>query len=78
MVVKEKNKNHSGGHKQKEQDYSDVRMYEMKQDILDPVKAFEFYILKLHPENPHLFQKPKKNQSINQSTVCMVYLRSRL
>lgn len=59
MVNAEATKNHQGGHKQKEQDYSDVRMYEMKDCALDPVAAVEMYLSKLHPDSPVLFQRPR-------------------
>ena len=38
-------------------------MYEVWSVPLDPVMAFEFYVKKLHPENPHLFSKAKKHYS---------------
>lgn len=60
MISTEVTKNHQGGHKQKDQDYSEVRMYENKDTPLDPVAAVELYISKLHPESPVLFQKPRK------------------
>ena len=48
-------KNNPGG-----QDYSDVRMYEVVSNSMDAVKAFEFYLSKLHPEIKNLFSKSKK------------------
>ena len=57
-VLTESTKNNPGG--QSCQDYSDVRMYEVVSNSMDPVKAFEFYLSKLHPENKNLFSKSKK------------------
>ena len=54
-VLAESTKNNPGG-----QDYSDVRMYEVASNSMDPVKAFEFYLSKLHPEIKNLFSKSKK------------------
>lgn len=65
MVVTERTKNNAGGNKQIDQDYSDIRMYEVNNDKLDPVALFEFYLSKLNPDNCALFQKSKKNYSIN-------------
>ena len=42
-------------------------MYEMKGSVLNPVNCFEIYIPKLHPENPFLFQKPKRKLSVQES-----------
>ena len=56
----EQSKNYQG-HKQKDQDYSDVRMYEMPQSRLDPVVALQLMLSKLHPECDALFQTPLKN-----------------
>ena len=53
-------KNNSDVHKQSSQDHSDVRMYEIDTHPLDPVNVLEFYLQKLHPENPNLFAKCKK------------------
>ena len=58
--VTESTKNNPGGSKQKDQDYSDVRMYEVKDSSLDPVSTFVMYITKLNAGNINLFQKPKK------------------
>ena len=54
-VLTESTKNNPGG-----QDYSDVRMYKVVSNSMDPVKALEFYLSKLHPENKNLFSKSKK------------------
>ena len=62
-VLTETTKNNQGGAEQKNQDYSDVRMYEVSLNPQDPVTAFEFYKEKLHPENPYLFTKAKKHYS---------------
>ena len=67
MTVTEQTKNHSGGNRQTDQDYSDVRMYEMKSNVLDPVYCYEFYVSKLHPGNPFLFQKPKRIFSVHDN-----------
>lgn len=42
----EQSKDYQGGHKQKDQDYSDVRMYEMPQSRLDPVAALQLHDVK--------------------------------
>ena len=60
IILTESTKNNPGGHNQSSQDYSDVRMYEISSNPMDPVAAFEFYLEKLHPENPNLFAKAKK------------------
>ena len=56
----ERIENNTGGCKQSSQDYSNVRMYEIGSHSLDPVNALEFYLQKLHPGNPNLFDKCKK------------------
>ena len=56
----EQTKNYQGGSKQKDQSYSDVRMYE-NSSPLDPVSSFEFYILRLNPNCQALFQTPNKH-----------------
>ncbi|CAH3186344.1 unnamed protein product [Porites lobata] len=53
----EQTKNYQGGSKQKDQAYSDVRMYE-NSTPLDRVGSFEFYISRLHPSCQALFQIP--------------------
>ena len=63
IQLTESTKNNPGGHKQSNQDYSDVRMYENIDSPLDPVRAFEFYVSKLHPENTNLFAKSRKHYS---------------
>ena len=63
MDVTESTKNHAGGNKQSELDYSDVRMYEIISSPLDPVRCFMLYQSKLHDENPHLFAKSLKKWS---------------
>ena len=65
MVVTEKTKSNAEGSKQSEQDYSDVRIYKIKDIPLDPVHCFEIYLSKLNPENSCLFPKPNKSFSIN-------------
>ena len=54
-IQTEQTKNYQGGSKQKDQSYSDVRMYE-NSTPLDPVGSFEFYISRLHPSCQALFQ----------------------
>ena len=54
----EQTKNHQGGYKQKDQDYTDVRMYEIPSSALDPVAALKFMLSKLHPSCEALFQTP--------------------
>ena len=56
-IQTEQTKNYQGGSKQKDQAYSDVRMYE-NSTPLDPVGSFEFYISRLHPSCQALFQTP--------------------
>ena len=56
----EQTKNYQGGPKQKDQTYSDVRLYE-NSSPLDPVGSFEFYILHLNPNCQALFQTPNKH-----------------
>ena len=56
----ERTKNYQGGSKQKDQTYSDVRMYE-NSSPLDPVGSFEFYILHLNSNCQALFQTPNKH-----------------
>ena len=48
-------KNHQGGHKESEIDYSSRRMYGLG------VKIYNFYYLKLNPDCSRLFQTPLKN-----------------
>ena len=52
MSVTETTKNHQGGHRQREQDYSDQRMYG------EGVNIFSLYVSKLHPDCVRLFQNP--------------------
>ena len=59
-ISTERIKNIQGGNKQREQDYSDVRMYEVE-SALNPVRAYELLLKKLNPQNQNLFQKPMKN-----------------
>ena len=63
IQLTESTKYNPGGHKQSNQDYSDVRMYENIDSPLDPVRAFEFYVSKLYPENTNLFAKSRKHYS---------------
>ena len=52
---------------------TDGRMYE-KPGPLCPVKSFELYLSKLHPELEFLWQRPKDNPSENDSWYCKVPL----
>ena len=67
-VTMDVTENHSGGNKQSEQDYSDVRMYQMVSSPLDPVRCFTLYKSKLHDENSFLFAKNLKNWSMQDRT----------
>ena len=60
VIVTESIKNNPGCYKQSSQDYSDIRMYEVDTNPLDPLRAFELYAEKLDPHNPVLFPKTKK------------------
>ena len=51
----EKTKNHQGGYKQKDLDYSDARMYGKG------VVLLKFLLSKLHPDLNRLFQHPLKH-----------------
>ena len=62
-VQTERLKNMQGGHKQKDQDYNDTRMYG------DGVKTFEFFLSKLNPNCDRLFQYPLTSFSSAQSEV---------
>ena len=53
----EKTKNHQGGAKQTEQDYSSRAMYG------SPVDVYLYYLQKLHQSSERLFQKPKQTFS---------------
>ena len=55
----EQTKNYQGGSKQKDQAYSDVRMYKNLMP-LDPVGSLKLYISRLHPSRQALFQTPHK------------------
>ncbi|EDO47214.1 predicted protein [Nematostella vectensis] len=57
----EQSKNYQGGYKQKDQDYSDVRMYGIPGSPLDPIAALEKMLEKLHPECDALLQTPLVN-----------------
>ena len=57
--ITETTKNHQGGHKQGDLDYSDVRMYG------PGVEIFKFYLSKLNEECGRLFQTPMKNFYLN-------------
>ena len=58
MKNTEKTKNYQGGNKQKDQDYSDVRMYG------SGVAIYRFYISKLSPKCDRLFQTPRSGLSV--------------
>ena len=53
--ITETTKNHRGGHKQTEQDYSDQRMYG------SAVAVYRLYLSKLNPDCPRLFQTPLRS-----------------
>jgi hypothetical protein len=55
MNSTEKTKNHQGGHRQTDMDYSDQKMYGIGADI------FSFYLSKLNPKCDRLFQHPLVN-----------------
>ena len=55
----ESTKNNQGGHKQAEQDYTDVRMYG------EAVSIFKVYLTKLHPDCDRLFQTAAKSFRLN-------------
>ncbi|EDO38279.1 predicted protein [Nematostella vectensis] len=57
----EQSKNHQGGFKLKDQDYSYMRMYGIPGSPLDPIAALEKMLEKLHPECDALFQTPLVN-----------------
>lgn len=65
--ITETTKNHQGGQKQSEQDYSDTRMYSAT-GILDPVSAYEMYYSKLNPKCEALWQTPLKDTKFRLST----------
>ena len=56
-IQTEQTKNYQGGSKQKDQAYSDVRMYE-NSALLGPMGSFELYISRVHPSCQALFQTP--------------------
>ena len=57
----ESTKNIPGGNKQRDQDYTDTRMYDVPNSNLCPVNGYEKYVEKLHEDNMLLFQKAAKN-----------------
>ncbi|KAL9950919.1 hypothetical protein ACROYT_G043491 [Oculina patagonica] len=57
----EQSKNYQGGNKQKDQDYTDVRMYGIPGSPMDPVASLKLMLAKLHPECVALFQTPLIN-----------------
>ena len=56
--ITEQTKNHQGGHRQVDQDYSDQRIYETSAGELCPIKAYNLYKSKLHPLCTAFFQTP--------------------
>ena len=60
FAVTETTKNHQGGYKQCDTDYSDQRMYGPGVDIL------RFYLKKLNPANPRLFQHSLAAYKLNE------------
>ena len=56
----ESTKNHPGGDKSNDQDYSDQRLYETEGQ-LNPIEAYLLYMSKLHPSCNAFFQTPRTN-----------------
>ena len=54
----EQTKNNQGGFKQKDQDYTDVRMYGLPSSSMDPISSLKLMLSKLHPDCEALFQTP--------------------
>ena len=54
----EQTKNNQGGSKQKDQDYTDVRMYGLPGSSMDPMSSLKLMLSKLHPDCEALFQTP--------------------
>ena len=54
----EQTKNNQGGSKQKDQDYTDVRMYGLPGSSMDPISSLKLMLSKLHPDCEALFQTP--------------------
>jgi len=54
----EQTKNNQGGSKQKDQDYTDVRMYGIPGSSMDPISSLKLMLSKLHPDCEALFQTP--------------------
>ena len=52
----EQSKNYQGGSQQKDQDYTDVRMYGIPGSPMDPINSLKFMLSKLHLECETLFQ----------------------
>ena len=68
LAVTESTKNNPGGYKQRDQDYSDTRIYQLNNSALNPVLAYEKYVSKLNRDNVCLFQKPKKKFVFEEDT----------
>ena len=51
-------KNYQGGYKQKDQDYTDVRMYRIPGSAMDPMSSLKLMLSKLHHHCEALFQTP--------------------
>ena len=54
----EQTKNNQGGSKQKDQDYTDVRMYGLPGSSMEPISSLKLMLSKLHPDCEALFQTP--------------------
>jgi len=54
----EQTKNNQGGSKQKDQHYTDVRMYGLPGSSMDPSSSLKLMLSKLHPDCEALFQTP--------------------
>ena len=82
MLKTETTKNHQGGHKQCQQDYSDQRVYQTN-GKLDPIAAYNLYMSKRHPECDAFFQTPRtkfnkqddywyRNEPIGKNTIATI------
>lgn len=65
-VIIKQTKNHSGFNKQADQDYSDIKTYEMKVNARDSLYCYEVFISKFYP---FLFQKTKRLCSMEENIV---------
>ena len=63
IKYKEQTKNNQDGSKQKDQDYTDVRMYGLPGSSMDPISSLKLMLSKIHPDCEALFQTPLTNFS---------------